>query len=176
MDGGGEVGAEIDQLCITRVCAVPIGAQVNPFRLAGEAAFQSLRQWRLRSPFEIAILLAVPGELAAGQFDEESVRALVFKPICYLLGDPWRDYGLGRAQQNKIAGLREHKTQWLCWQSAANGSPQGEFPDNRENTGNLIEIGPTRTLNTSIQQGLAVEFPRGWNRKSLDANSELSPK
>ena len=51
------------------------GAQVDPFRLAGEAALQHGRQRRRLIPNEIAA--PVPGEIALGERDQQRVRARV---------------------------------------------------------------------------------------------------
>jgi len=48
---------------------------------------------------------------------------------------------------------------WLCWQSAANGSPYGKFPVQRENTGNFVDFRPGNARVTETHQGVGCEIP-----------------
>ena len=54
VDGGGEVGAEVDEARVARVGAVAIGAEIDPARLGGEFAAQHGGQRRGVGPGEIA--------------------------------------------------------------------------------------------------------------------------
>ena len=106
VDGGGKVGAEIEEARIARIGAVAIGAEVDPFRLGGKASLQNFGQRCLGRPFEVA-LLAVPIERAGGHADQQRVGALMGEPIFDLLADPRRGGGFRRGQQQQIAGLRQ---------------------------------------------------------------------
>ena len=103
-DGGGEVGAELPELGVTRRRPLAVAAEIDPFGLAGEGALEYRRQRRRGRPFEIARRI-VPGELAVGARDQERVGALVREPIGV-------SFPAGRrrrrgSEQNREAGLVE---------------------------------------------------------------------
>jgi len=105
-DGGGEVGAELPELGVTRRRPLAVAAEIDPFGLAGEGALEYRRQRRRGRPFEIARRI-VPGELAVGERDQELVGALVREPIGDFLSHPGGGGGVGRSEQNQEAGLAE---------------------------------------------------------------------
>jgi hypothetical protein len=54
---------------------------------------------------------------------------------------------------------RKDHTGWLCWQSAANCSAVFKFPDHRENTGNIADIGPSAHPGPLENQPIGGEIP-----------------
>ena len=105
VDGGGKVGAELEEPAVVRR-ALAIGPQIDPFRLAGEALGQRRRQRRVGAAGEVAGG-GVPGGLAVGHRDQQRADAVALDPMRDFAIDPGRGRGLGRRQQDEKAGVSE---------------------------------------------------------------------
>ena len=69
----------------------------------------------------------------------------------------WLDEGL--AVYVESIGRPRDDTSCACWQSAANRSPVVKFPDHRENTGNIADIGPSSHAEPLQNQPICDEIP-----------------